>query len=390
MSVTNIVTAAFGCGRVTKTRELYQYDYGQRLQFAGLALPDSYVVDFSHHQSQGDSKPQVGGADGVVIPDAYLTSGEDIYAFVFLHAGTDDGETVYRVHIPVKARPRRTEETPTPVQQSAIDEAIAALNAGVERAETAAENAEDAVANVQQTVDDALEAAKESGEFDGPPGPPGPPGDDYVLTEADKDEIADLTVDKIDLDGYVKSTDTSVVTPNGDISFGAGLTLAMGGSGTRDTLTTAYAISPDIKAGRNWFDPIVPGNQHEAVFYGLAKAAGDSTQTAAASSVGNYTDDAKSAIHEMLNSPVTVTGSTPTITALPGIRYVCGEVTTLDITLPASGIVDVVFESGSTPTVLSGLDNVRWTGGFDPDNLDANTTYEINIADGLGVAASWT
>lgn len=90
----------------------------------------------------------------------------------------------------------------------------------------------------------------------------------------------------------------------------------------------------------------------------------------------------------------TVTGTTPTITALPGVRYVCGEVATLDITLPASGVVDVVFESGSTPTVLtitppSGV-TLKWANGFDPTSLDADTTYEINICDGLGVAAQWT
>ena len=96
----------------------------------------------------------------------------------------------------------------------------------------------------------------------------------------------------------------------------------------------------------------------------------------------------------MLNGAVSVSGSTPTITALPGIQYVCGEVATLDITLPASGIVDVVFESGSTPSVLTITpptgQTVKWANGFDPTSLDANTTYEINIADGLGVAVGWT
>lgn len=91
---------------------------------------------------------------------------------------------------------------------------------------------------------------------------------------------------------------------------------------------------------------------------------------------------------------VTVTGATPTITAQPGVRYVCGECVTLDITLPASGIVDVTFQSGSTPTVLTvtpptGV-TLKWANGFDPTALEANTTYEINIADGLGVAAQWT
>lgn len=91
---------------------------------------------------------------------------------------------------------------------------------------------------------------------------------------------------------------------------------------------------------------------------------------------------------------VTVTGTTPTITARPGVRYVCGEITTLDIMLPTSGVVDVTFESGSTATVLTITpptgQTVRWANGFDPTSLNANTTYEINIMDGLGVAASWS
>ena len=99
-------------------------------------------------------------------------------------------------------------------------------------------------------------------------------------------------------------------------------------------------------------------------------------------------------IDDILHSTVTVTGTTPTITALPGVHYVCGKVTTLDITLPASGIVDVTFESGSTATVLTITpptgQTVKWANGFDPTSLDANTTYEINIMDGLGVATQWT
>lgn len=89
---------------------------------------------------------------------------------------------------------------------------------------------------------------------------------------------------------------------------------------------------------------------------------------------------------------VTVSGTTPTITALPGVRYVCDECATLDVTLPASGICDVLFTSGSTATVLTvtpptGV-TLRWAGGFDPSSLEADTIYEINVMDGLGVAAS--
>ena len=77
------------------------------------------------------------------------------------------------------------------------------------------------------------------------------------------------------------------------------------------------------------------------------------------------------------------------------MRYVCGEVATLTIVAPASGCIDVVFESGATATVLTvtpptGV-TMKWANGFDPTALDANTTYEINILDGeYGVVGKWT
>ena len=88
---------------------------------------------------------------------------------------------------------------------------------------------------------------------------------------------------------------------------------------------------------------------------------------------------------------VNVTGSTPSITGVDGTRYICGECSTLSITAPASGCIDIVFESGSTATVLTVSSSIKWANGFDPTSLDANTTYELNILDGeLGVACSWT
>lgn len=162
-----------------------------------------------------------------------------------------------------------------------------------------------------------------------------------------------------------------------------GVNITSGGA-----LVVVAATDADVKGETNAYKPIVPARQHQSVFYGLAKAAGDSTQSASANAVGTYTDAAKSAISTMLNGSVAVTGSTPSINALPGIRYICGEVATLDITLPASGIVDVVFESGSTPTVLTAT-GVTWPAWFDATSLEANTTYEISIADGYGAVMTW-
>ncbi|MBQ3928830.1 MAG: hypothetical protein II711_01905 [Clostridia bacterium] len=68
----------------------------------------------------------------------------------------------------------------------------------------------------------------------------------------------------------------------------------------RGVLYVDKATSADIKNGTNQFKPPVPYNQHESVFYGLAKAAGDTTQSASANTVGTYTDDAKAAIQTML------------------------------------------------------------------------------------------
>lgn len=96
-----------------------------------------------------------------------------------------------------------------------------------------------------------------------------------------------------------------------------------------------------------------------------------------------------SASVDLSGGSVSVSGTTPTIVAKSGIRYVCGEVATLDFTPPSSGICDVVFTSGATATVLTVPSTIKWANGFDPTALEANTTYEINIMDGLGVACAW-
>ena len=118
----NIVTAFFppGSNRAT-TAYRYQWDYGQILQFSGITLPSTYMVHFSNYVDNEATK-MLGDEDGVEIPDAYLMTGLPVYAWVYLHTGEDDGETVYEVTIPVRKRSQPTDETPTPAQQSIIDQ----------------------------------------------------------------------------------------------------------------------------------------------------------------------------------------------------------------------------------------------------------------------------
>lgn len=87
----------------------------------------------------------------------------------------------------------------------------------------------------------------------------------------------------------------------------------------------------------------------------------------------------------------TVTGTTPSINAVANHRYVCGEVSTLSFTPCQTGICDVVFESGSTATVLTVPSTVKWPDWFNPASLEANAVYEINILNGtLGAVMLWT
>lgn len=68
-----------------------------------------------------------------------------------------------------------------------------------------------------------------------------------------------------------------------------------------NNLQIAGPTENQIKSGATNYRPLTPYLQHTATFYGLAKAAGDSTQSSSSNAVGVYTDNAKTAIQNMLN-----------------------------------------------------------------------------------------
>ena len=252
-------------------------------------------------------------------------------------------------------------------------------------------------------------------------GDPGEPGQDGVsptvtvtdITGGHRITITDATgahsFDVMDGSGGVTDVQvngTSVVTDGvANVPVGGQSTLGVFGINANNGITKdsnnrlliQACNSTDIKNGTNSKNPITPVSAYSTTFYGLAKAAGADMANVSGATVGVYPEAQKSAISQMLSAPVSVTGTTPTITALPGIQYICGEVLTLDITLPASGIVDVVFTSGSTPTVLTTTPptgvTVEWANDFDSASLEVNTLYELNIkmvgSKCLGVAGAW-
>lgn len=442
----NVVQVVVGSRDVIRAPALWRYDREQYIEISGLDLPASYMAEMSNTPT-GDAEQYLQTSATIHVPSKFLTSTDPVY--IWLTFVDEEGRTTRREIIcPVTNRGEPIDAVPTPEEQTAIDQAIAALNIAVDKAEDAVEHYPVIADGVWYVWDvDAAEYVStgvsaigpkgdkgdpgERGET-GPVGPqgvqgetgatgaPGQPGQDGVsptititdITGGHRVTITDATgahsfdvMDGEDGQGAVQDVQVngaSVVT-DGVANVPVASNYVIGAVrvasfyGHRMTADNVIAHKPAIestvKGGIETNDPIVPSNQHASTFYGIAKAAGSDEKNSTLP-VGQYTDSAKSAISTMLNGPVTVSGTTPTINALPGIQYVCGEVATLDITLPASGCVDVVFTSGSTPTVLTvtpptGV-TVKWANGFDPTVLEANTTYEINIKDGLGVAGSWT
>ncbi len=174
------------------------------------------------------------------------------------------------------------------------------------------------------------------------------------------------------------------------------------GSSNPKVINVDLASLNQIKSGDG--NSSVRASQINAIsFYGLAKAAGDTTQSVSSNEVGTYTDEAKQAIQTMLGIDLSsiasqveiplveaVDGAAVTITGQPNTRYMCGEVTSISITPPAAGSIDVVFTSGSTVAVLTLPSTVKMPEWFDASTLDTNTVYEILITDGVyGSVMTW-
>lgn len=105
----------------------------------------------------------------------------------------------------------------------------------------------------------------------------------------------------VDLSNYVQKTDYASADNAGVVKVDADKGIKV----TNNTLEIVAPQNSIIKSGQGINKPVVVQQQHRAVFYGLAKAAGDSTQSVSDNAVGTYTDEAKVAIQQMLDVPST-------------------------------------------------------------------------------------
>lgn len=134
MNTTKIIRGTVNSKGFTITPAITQGDYGYIFIPEIDDLPSVYRLDFSNDEHHGTALPVYCSSDGGEVPEELIDTGKDIFVW-FFYIGDGFGKSEYKWRIPNKCRPSRDGQTPTPSQQSSIDQAIAALNEAVERVE---------------------------------------------------------------------------------------------------------------------------------------------------------------------------------------------------------------------------------------------------------------
>lgn len=147
---------------------LIQYDYGQILRIHGLDLPPAVEIQFSYREKGGTTENRVGttkdGITEVQIPDAMLKNNgttQDYAIWVFIYV-TDEtsGNTVCRIKLYVDSRPAPGEVGEDQDESHILDEAVNAVNAAAERAETAEAEARSAADSATAAAESARKSAE--------------------------------------------------------------------------------------------------------------------------------------------------------------------------------------------------------------------------------------
>ena len=165
------VDVNFGRERTARKSGLYQYDYGQILRVFDLELPEYVTVDFSLTDTRGSTETRVGkttdGCLEVQIPNELLKNSHVsvnteyymIYAYIYMSDETS-GNTVYKVILQVKTRSKPSDIGTDPEDKKLLDEAVNAVNAAAERAETAEAGARSAADSATAAAESARKSAE--------------------------------------------------------------------------------------------------------------------------------------------------------------------------------------------------------------------------------------
>lgn len=117
-----------------------------------MAKPENNSEAYTHIGTTTD------GVSSLAIPDNYFEKHKNITMWLYLHDEPTDSETRFVIEIPVRYRAKPVDGEPAPAEESAISEAITALNNAV--IQTAADV--EAIAGVEEAVTTAKEATQQA------------------------------------------------------------------------------------------------------------------------------------------------------------------------------------------------------------------------------------
>lgn len=301
-----IVTALRTHAAATKTEELVAGRVGMEAAFHFSPEWDG-LGKTAVFEAGGVAKDVIIGDDPCIVPHECMIEGAELR--VGIYGMSTDGTvvipTVYALVGTVKkgADPSGDESYPPTPDVGA--QAMAAASTALQ----AAAAAQEAAADIQRRAD--------SGEFDGAQGPVGPAGekgdtgakgdkgdkgdtgakgdtgeqgpvgpagadgDDYVLTEADKDYIADLVAERVDVSLELDTTLTRRGVPADAKAVGDALKNVGGKAYVQDTEPA------QMEVGEFWYNPDEAGsgeipttlpNPHKLTFSGAVNAEYDSSE----------------------------------------------------------------------------------------------------------------
>lgn len=426
----NVTTAVIGsgCNTATATPSLAQWDVGQVLKIEGVDLPAAYQVEFSTEYTR-NAIQKIGNADGVAVPNVLLQRSAPITAYIVLHEGENDRETEYWITIHITPRTPPETITPDPEEQSVIDETIAALQAGVAAAEAAAaqaaskaaESAESAESagryesSARRSADNAFfsetEASRYATSAEGSAISAG-------ASAASAEQSATIATEKAaEIVSSAEAARESASSAAGSASGAAGSAResaesagqaansasAASGSASQAAGSAQSASGSESSASQsatnaaNSASTATTKAEEAASSAETAENAKNDAVTAkeaAEEAAGSVTDLAEN-LQETLDNIgaygmniVQVSGTEVTIAAEAETMYICGELASLEIeSLPAQGIVFIIYQSGTTATVVDYPETLKMPAWW---ASAASETVMIGITNGtLGSVQTW-
>lgn len=161
MNTSKIIRGIVNSRGYTITSAITQWDYGHVFVPEFEDMPATYRLDFSNDEHHGTAFPVYCGSEGGEVPKELIDTGKDIWVW-FFYIGDGFGKSEHKWKIPNKCKPKTAEDEPDPTQQGVIDQAIAQLNAAVEKTAQDVQTTTALAAEAQRHAEEADQSAQDA------------------------------------------------------------------------------------------------------------------------------------------------------------------------------------------------------------------------------------